>query len=42
MRLPHAGDLPFPAYQSEFAAGLDLVEVTDVRHAVDEALILAG
>ena len=25
MRLPHAGDLPLPAYQSEFAAGLDLV-----------------
>ena len=24
-RLPHAGDLPLPAYQSEFAAGLDLV-----------------
>jgi dUTP diphosphatase len=26
-RLPHAGDLPLPAYQSEFAAGLDLVAV---------------
>ena len=25
MRLPHAADLPLPAYQSEFAAGLDLV-----------------
>jgi deoxyuridine 5'-triphosphate nucleotidohydrolase len=25
MRLPHASDLPLPAYQSEFAAGLDLV-----------------
>lgn len=25
MRLPHAADLPFPAYQSEHAAGLDLV-----------------
>jgi dUTP pyrophosphatase len=25
MRLPHAVDLPLPAYQSEFAAGLDLV-----------------
>jgi dUTP pyrophosphatase len=25
MRLPHAADLPMPAYQSEHAAGLDLV-----------------
>ena len=25
MRLPHGSDLPIPAYQSEFAAGLDLV-----------------
>jgi dUTP pyrophosphatase len=25
MRLPHAADLPFPAYQSAHAAGLDLV-----------------
>jgi len=25
MRLPHASDLPLPAYQSELAAGLDLV-----------------
>jgi dUTP pyrophosphatase len=25
MRLPHARDLPLPAYQSEFAAGIDLV-----------------
>jgi dUTP pyrophosphatase len=25
MRLPHAADLPLPAYQSEQAAGLDLV-----------------
>jgi dUTP pyrophosphatase len=25
VRLPHAADLPLPAYQSEFAAGLDLV-----------------
>lgn len=24
-RLPHASDLPFPAYQSEHAAGLDLL-----------------
>ena len=24
MRLPHAADLPLPAYQSTFAAGLDL------------------
>ena len=25
VRLPHAGDLPLPAYQSAFAAGLDLL-----------------
>jgi dUTP diphosphatase len=25
MRLPHARDLPLPAYQSELAAGIDLV-----------------
>ena len=25
MRLPHAADLPLPAYQSELAAGLDLI-----------------
>lgn len=25
MRLPHAGDLPLPAYQSALAAGMDLV-----------------
>jgi dUTP diphosphatase len=25
MRLPHAADLPLPAYQSAHAAGLDLV-----------------
>jgi dUTP pyrophosphatase len=25
MRLPHAADLPFPEYQTEHAAGLDLV-----------------
>jgi dUTP pyrophosphatase len=25
MRLPHAADLPLPAYQSELAAGIDLV-----------------
>ena len=25
MRLPHAAGLPLPAYQSELAAGLDLV-----------------
>jgi dUTP pyrophosphatase len=25
LRLPHAGDLPLPAYQSELAAGIDLI-----------------
>lgn len=34
LRLPHAEGLPLPAYQSEAAAGLDLVA------AVDEPLIL--
>lgn len=34
LRLPHAQDLPLPAYQSEDAAGLDLLA------AVDEAVIL--
>ena len=35
LRLPHARDLPLPAYQSEDAAGLDLVA------AVEEAMILS-
>ena len=35
LRLPHARDLPLPAYQSEDAAGLDLVA------AVEEATILS-
>jgi dUTP pyrophosphatase len=30
MRLSHAVDLPLPAYQSEFAAGLDLVAAVPV------------
>ena len=34
LRLPHARDLPLPAYQSEDAAGLDLLA------AVEEAVIL--
>ena len=34
LRLPHAQDLPLPAYQSEDAAGLDLLA------AVEEAMIL--
>jgi dUTP pyrophosphatase len=35
VRLPHSRDLPLPAYQSEGAAGMDLLA------AVDEALPLA-
>jgi dUTP diphosphatase len=35
MRLPHAADLPLPAYQSDHAAGLDLVA------AVPEPVIIA-
>lgn len=34
LRLPHARDLPLPAYQSEDAAGLDLLA------AVEEAIVL--
>ena len=30
LRLPHAHDLPLPAYQSEEAAGVDLVAAVDV------------
>lgn len=29
LRLPHAGDLPLPAYQSEDAAGLDLLAAVE-------------
>ena len=29
LRLPHAADLPLPAYQSEHAAGLDLAAAVD-------------
>jgi dUTP pyrophosphatase len=35
MRLPHAADLPLPAYQSDHATGLDLVA------AVPEPVIIA-
>ena len=34
--------VPKGPHGAPHAAGLDLVEVTDVRHAVDEALIPAG
>ena len=34
-RLPHAGDLPLPAYESALAAGADL------RAAMDEDVVLA-
>jgi dUTP pyrophosphatase len=30
MRLPHAADLPLPAYQSEHAAGLDLIAAVPI------------
>ena len=36
MRLPHAADLPLPAYQSAHAAGLDLVAALTARHAGDD------
>jgi dUTP pyrophosphatase len=34
MRLPHAADLPLPAYQTEHAAGLDLLAAVPVNEAV--------
>jgi dUTP pyrophosphatase len=37
MRLPHGADLPLPAYQSEAAAGLDLVAAV----AADAPVIIA-
>jgi dUTP pyrophosphatase len=37
MRLPHASDLPLPAYQSEHAAGLDLMAAVPA----DEPVIMA-
>lgn len=33
-RLPHAGDLPLPSYESEYAAGMD------IRAALEEPLTL--
>jgi dUTP pyrophosphatase len=36
-RLPHAADLPLPAYQSEQAAGLDLMAAVDA----DSPLVIA-
>ena len=46
-RLPHGADLPLPAYQSEFAAGLDLVaavpaETPVVIAAGERAMIPTG
>ena len=34
-RLPHAADLPLPAYQSALAAGLDLVAAVPSDAPVD-------
>jgi dUTP diphosphatase len=39
MRLPHAADLPLPAYQSTHAAGLDLVAAVPAVPA-DELLVI--
>jgi dUTP pyrophosphatase len=49
MRLPHAADLPLPAYQSAHAAGLDLVAAAPVdviiapggRAAIPTGLVFA-
>src|SRR5262245_19445190 len=40
MRLPHADDLPLPAYQSAHAAGLDLVAAVPAKG--DAVVILPG
>lgn len=37
MRLPHAADLPLPAYQSEHAAGLDLAAAVPAEAPVSIA-----
>jgi dUTP pyrophosphatase len=37
MRLPHAADLPLPAYQSALAAGLDLLAAVPADRAVEIA-----
>ena len=37
MRLPHAADLPLPAYQSALAAGLDLVAAVAADSPLDIA-----
>ena len=37
MRLPHAEDLPLPEYQTEHAAGLDLIAAV----AADEPIVIA-
>jgi dUTP pyrophosphatase len=38
LRLPHGADLPLPAYQSELAAGLDLLAAVPA----DEPVVLAA
>lgn len=45
LRLPHAKDLPLPAYQSAAAAGLDLIAAVDAPVVIapgDHALIPTG
>jgi dUTP diphosphatase len=37
MRLPHGMDLPLPAYQSEHAAGFDLVAAVPARNPISIA-----
>ena len=37
LRLPHAADLPLPAYQSELAAGLDLLAAVPADSPVEIA-----
>lgn len=41
MRLPHAAELPLPSYQSELAAGLDLVAALPAGSSVEIAPGLA-
>jgi dUTP pyrophosphatase len=42
MRLPHAADLPLPAYQSALAAGLDLAAAVPADAPVGRAVIPTG
>jgi dUTP pyrophosphatase len=42
MRLPHAADLPLPAYQSAHAAGLDLVAAIPADSPIPTIIVPGG